>query len=336
MVPYKDEQRSWPGMPTAKKQLKRSFDDAFGPEHIYKNIPLTESKSIRLLRLHAGSGDDLLEGNLIIAEYHERYEALSYTWGDHDQESFIRILSEGNAHKMPITPNLKAALRQLRDPEKFRLLWIDALCINQRSEEEKSLQVPKMAGIYTRAFNVCIWLGEEYQSSDLAVSFIKRILNLDDFDRLVRDENSDKEWAALFDLMRRPWFTRRWVVQEIALARVATVHCGRQIVPWREFRDAVSLFVSRYSDLKKLFQGSKRYNHHPDYLGDITALGANRLCQQASNVFRRADEGGTQAPLMSLEALVSNLSAFEATEPRDVIYSVLALAVSFEYSHFAW
>lgn len=323
-------------MPAAKKQSKRTFDEAFGLELIYRSIPLIETNNIRLLRLHAGSGDDLLEGNLIIAENHERYEALSYTWGSPDQKSFIRILSEGNADKMGITPNLKAALRQLRDPDKPRLLWIDALCINQKNEKEKSLQVPKMASIYTRAFNVCIWLGEEYQQSDLAVSFIKRMLNLDDFDRLVRDENSDTEWNALFDLMRRPWFTRRWVVQEIALARTATVYCGREIVPWREFRDAVALFVSRSQDLKKLFQGSKRYNHHPNWLGDITALGANRLCQQASNVFRRADEGGTQAPLMSLEALVSNLSAFEAAEPRDVIYSVLALAVSFQCVYQGW
>lgn len=43
--------------------------------------------------------------------------------------------------------------------------------------------------------------------------------------------------------MQRPWFSRRWVVQEIALARSATIYCGNDKIPWTNSAVAVELFV---------------------------------------------------------------------------------------------
>ena len=42
---------------------------------------------------------------------------------------------------------------------KERVLWIDAICINQESVEEKQLQVPLMGRVYNLAKRVIAWLG---------------------------------------------------------------------------------------------------------------------------------------------------------------------------------
>ena len=42
--------------------------------------------------------------------------------------------------------------------------------------------------------------------------------------------------------MTKPWFSRRWVIQEIALAKRATIHCGTHQIPWSDFAEAVALF----------------------------------------------------------------------------------------------
>jgi len=45
---------------------------------------------------------------------------------------------------------------------------------------------------------------------------------------------------ALSNLLARPWFRRRWVVQEISVAQQATFMCGDQELSWRAFSTAIS------------------------------------------------------------------------------------------------
>ena len=79
-----------------------------------------------------------------------------------------------------------------------------------------------MAEIYGRADCVRIWLGDSDQSSDLAILFIKQqILQLKHFDDLSSSTDSSDKWRALLELMQRDWFSRRWVIQEVTLAKKA-------------------------------------------------------------------------------------------------------------------
>jgi len=102
-----------------------------------------------------------------------------------------------------------------------------------------------MDKIYGNASNVCIWLGDIDEESKLAIDFIKqKLLNLWDFDEIIQNREMAKKWAALINLMKRPWFSRRWVVQEIALSpHGGTIYCGKESVAWQDFADVVSLFV---------------------------------------------------------------------------------------------
>ncbi len=51
------------------------------------------------------------------------------------------------------------------------LNWIDAICIDQSSIAEKSMQVPLMSDIYTRAHTVFVWLGDATVGSTLIYSY---------------------------------------------------------------------------------------------------------------------------------------------------------------------
>lgn len=299
--------------------------------NVWKRCPLPpKGDKIRLLKLYQPGkhSDNNLEANLVIRKDNESYEALSYTWGSEGDTGSIRVWSgSGEFEEIEIQKNLEAALRQLRRKNRTRALWTDAICIDQHNLEEKNHQVPKMATIYNDAKRVCVWLGEGGESSEKALKFVGDILDLDNFDRLVADRNSVKDWMALWDLMNSPWFSRRWVIQEIALARQATVHCGKaRPVQWRDFANAVALFGSRYHQIRELFKASAEFGHHFYHLGDVTALGAHRLVDESSNLFRKSDDGVIQEHLYSLEHLVSTLSPFQATNPRDTIYAVLSLA----------
>lgn len=313
-----------------------------------------EADEIRLFELLSGDPDSVLQGSLHRFRLPEdaepiqghkvfltredgfdvpnapEYEALSYTWGAVSKSRHDLQVLEGNkSFQLPIRPNLDTALRRIRmdiPMDGSRFVWIDAVCINQCDLAEKNAQIPKMAMIYNRASGVCVWLGPEDQTSGKAIEFIDSLLNLDDFDPLTKDPGTPAEWAALLNLMQRPWFNRRWIVQEISLARHATLLCGPSSVSWLEFSAAVALFASRYQDLRRLFQSSAEFQYHPNYLGEVGALGAKLLVDLTSNLFRKSDEGTVLERMLSLEGLITSMTAFEASSPHDTVYAVLWLA----------
>jgi Heterokaryon incompatibility protein (HET) len=258
------------------------------------------------------------------------YEAVSWCWGREPANEVLRVHEGDNVFAFSISKNLKMALWALRTNDEVRQLWIDAICINQKDTKERNEQVPRMDRIYGGAENVCIWLGEESADSKMAMDFIReRVLELWKFDQLIENRNLAKNWAALIRLMKRPWFSRRWVVQEIALSpRGGTLYCGKDSNSWQDFADAVSLFVEvesathRLSDVMKLDQS---FGNIPNFFGDVSSLGAALLVDATSNLFRNSMTG-ERMPLSSLEFLVSRLSVFEATQPRDTIYALLAIS----------
>lgn len=221
--------------------------------YTYKQ-PLKENE-IRLLRLLRGQGNDPLQANLQIFSFpgeHARvseqkpseteeleeppeYEALSYYWGEkHDPESeySINIIEDNDTFRMNIRPNLQSALRQLRYAGEYRWLWVDALCLNQMIKDdadkgnEKNVQIPRMHLIYNKAVCVCIWLGIADEYSDDAMDFVTHVSDLDAFDDHFRDVAKVQRLDNFARLLRRDWFGRRWIVQELAVARSAVLYCG--------------------------------------------------------------------------------------------------------------
>ncbi|KAF2652232.1 HET-domain-containing protein [Lophiostoma macrostomum CBS 122681] len=257
----------------------------------------------------------------------EPYEALSYVWGGQEKNKEIQIQGTRSNKILKITDNLLSALQHLRYSDRPRRFWVDAVCINQGNLDEVNLQVPMMSKIYSEADNVCIWLGPGDDDSALAMSLLPRIRNLtSDFEKNVESSTSCREWAALIRLMGRAWFTRRWVVQEIALARRGTVHCGHQSTTWTRFSEAVALFQDCAGIVNSKFRQDKEYKNDVDYTGNVAEYPASRLVEATLRLIRKSQDNVVRQKICGLEYLVSVLTPFQAREPADSVYAVLALA----------
>jgi len=139
-----------------------------------------------------------------------------------------------NGLEFVITGNLYAALFNLRSRFKERILWIDAICIDQNNILERNEQVRRMGQIYRSASRVVAWLGDEYDNSALAFSFIREITQgpgEGDIDIGTFAEHNPC-LKALIVLFSRDYFRRLWIVQEVTLAKDVFVCCGQETMEW--------------------------------------------------------------------------------------------------------
>jgi hypothetical protein len=65
-----------------------------------------------------------------------------------------------NGSAIPITTNCQIALKRLRKQDPGKLFFVDAICINQNSTNERNHQVSAMGDIYANARKVICWLGD--------------------------------------------------------------------------------------------------------------------------------------------------------------------------------
>ncbi|KAI6765913.1 hypothetical protein HG530_006983 [Fusarium avenaceum] len=245
-------------------------------------------------------------------------------------------------------------MKRLRRPDREVCLWIDFICINQVDKDgdensEKSKQISLMTEIYSKADRVLVWLGEpgagmerDISQADLqkAVDYIEKIGDLDSLDHIA-NVDTDITYKAghhnldpVFRLFRCGWFSRRWVVQEVAVARKAILHCGTKSVSWEKFAHAVALLerVGRDGSINRMLKMKPETRHVSEYAGNISALPAYRLVQNTHEVYqgRHADgEQGKYVRQRTLEQLVCFLAVFQASRPHDTIYAVLGIASDF-------
>jgi hypothetical protein len=106
-----------------------------GPTHPRVHRALTSDlKEIRLVNVHPSTDFfSTIECHLVHTTLNSgrEYEALSYVWGKPDFTQQIVLDDE----PFYITPNLDVALRYRRRTHTDRLLWVDAICINQSDTE---------------------------------------------------------------------------------------------------------------------------------------------------------------------------------------------------------
>jgi hypothetical protein len=132
------------------------------------------------------------------------YDALSYVWGDSVDHKSIYI----DKHNLIVRVNLYGALSRLRHYSIQRVLWVDAVCINQKDASEKEQQIGIMAKIYALASHVVVWLGDTAEGSDQALEEIRLAGNY----KKSSDSSSPKmTQRVVLALLQRPWFRRIWV-----------------------------------------------------------------------------------------------------------------------------
>lgn len=289
-------------------------EETFPPTN-YERLPSQES--IRLLHLHPASENDAIEASLSVHELKDlpSYEALSYYWGT-TTGSFISCKSQS----MGIQENLFHALCALRRRDVERVLWVDAICINQIDTEERNSQVRLMRQIYQRSIRVVIWLGMNTEKSQHGIELLLNIQRLafrkgnktsesaqalepDDLPKLGLPSVDSDVWKSLDDIFWRPWFTRVWIIQELAVSRDAVVMCGERLFSWMDVAHAAN-FVLRHS------------------LTAITQVDPRRVTKLEK--FRKAySSNNCKQPLLSL--VLEARDAF-ATDDRDKIFALMGLS----------
>ncbi|KAF4474320.1 Heterokaryon incompatibility protein 6, OR allele [Colletotrichum fructicola Nara gc5] len=189
------------------------------------------------------------------------YGALSYCWGDDRLRNMITV--DGKA--LFITDSLLDALQNLRRTEEDRILWVDAICIDQSNVEERGHQVGWMGELYRRAEEVLCWLGdtehnvshllallEDFRTQVPRVAWTKWPITDDRWRQVWKDVSANQSQhdypSQLKCLMAKEWFSRVWILQEVANARKAAIGCSEGWISAKAFAIAPTLLDVRPSN----------------------------------------------------------------------------------------
>lgn len=237
------------------------------------------------------------------------YDALSYVCGNPNPQKTISV----NNITIGVSPNLFVALRGVRHASETIRLWIDALSINQEDNVEKSAQVKRMGDIFANAAVVLMWLGKEEEESNLAMEFLQR-MEMDSKSNVAEQYQNtafEPHWSALGRLLGRPYWKRKWIIQEIVSAREGIICCGSSRASWDGLWKCLIHESLQGSNISRISNVARAMSFSSSY---ITPLARIRLEILA----------GEKIPF--LEALISFSYRF-VTDPRDNIFAILSMVI---------
>ncbi|OAL05362.1 HET-domain-containing protein, partial [Phaeosphaeriaceae sp. SRC1lsM3a] len=163
----------------------------------YPATALLARDEIRLIRLLPGAWKDDIHCELVYDRLASvrPYQALSYVWGSSKRAKTISL----DGQSFAVTVNLESTLRHLRSRTQDTLLWIDALCINQANDSERTHQVNLMGNIYRSSQGVLVYLGDGIGRH---MSHIQRVLQPDAFQASdsLKDGESDRRMQETVDI----------------------------------------------------------------------------------------------------------------------------------------
>lgn len=268
---------------------------------------------IRLIELQPGIASEPIICNYMVIALDGQdkvdYEALSYVWGQPDKDHQHVILLDGR--KVTVTPSLFTALETLRQDEGIRRLWVDAVCINQQDDKEKTAQVNMMGRIYRSCSQCNFWLGllGDVQARDAQDAMdVLRWLGRGGISTLPW---IDDKWRcrgaslAMKAMMACPWWQRIWTVQETLLPPHGVIHWGPCRISWATMKRAADAFIE--GTLPNNFRASKldADNWNFDFTSQVRGLWLSL----------------TEQPLQ----LVYRWRIRWATDPRDKVYALMGI-----------
>ncbi|KAH8761299.1 heterokaryon incompatibility protein-domain-containing protein, partial [Hyaloscypha finlandica] len=213
-----------------------------------------------------------------------KYEAISYTWGD---TSHLKSIFLGNSHDFQVTHNCNDVLRRFRKPDGKRLIWIDAICINQKDDEERIRQIRRMGEIYENASQVLVYLGE---ADDSSTRVFRHIMEHYLPSNVISPTDSTLV-EAKSKLICRPWFSRVWVFYGVGST---TVVCGTEALFWDQL---ASFYIP------------PRQSALPEYSRDTPYVFLIGSWSEDTDLFR----------------LLCQTRYADATDPRDKYFGIMSM-----------
>ncbi|KAL5327044.1 hypothetical protein ACEPPN_004734 [Leptodophora sp. 'Broadleaf-Isolate-01'] len=322
-------------------------------QYKYKPLAHPSSKTIRLLELLPAVDLDApirirLRSVSLLDPNRPTYEALSYCWGDladsgtvwrqievaalEDEDSEEPAVSALDCEAVRekyglilIKQNLYGALLRLRLEDRKRLIWVDAMCINQEDDEEKSWQVRIMGDVYREADRVLIWLGlvKNESIADLE-RFIPQLLEAKGLKHATRDFRSyyqlrraelkafkmpsigthNRQYEAFMEIARSTYLRRTWIIQEFAMAKEQILVSDYWTIPWKSFEEAFT-----FLDFEMRIINHNATNNASRYIYQLS-LTAERASSHALYPFLH---------------LLSAYHQSQASDPRDKVFALKGL-----------
>ncbi|KAG5768338.1 hypothetical protein H9Q72_004106 [Fusarium xylarioides] len=309
------------------------------------------SDELRLLLVEPGDTDLIrVELKTVKSRTSQRFWALSYVWGARENPATILL----NDQPFSITRNLYNALYRYRrhvfdgcDSDKA-LLWVDAICINQNDQVEKSIQVPRMSEIYGECERVLAWLGPVESDEESHVCSLSERLKhfkspadptsqgLSEDDRIkafMESGRSDETAAtevesvrrALRSVGHRPWFRRIWILQEAVLAKKQPILlCGSHELGYEIFFKTWVLMLNPSEDGQLLYSFMAE---NPVRFKAIELVYRNMLQSRSGTTPEQEKDSVNQERQCALEMvkLLNETTELEATVAHDRLYALIGL-----------
>jgi hypothetical protein len=294
---------------------------------LYGYQKITSPRTIRLLKIQPrlfGLSISLVNYQLD-TDTPASFEAVSYRWGSGERTRIVEI----DGKVLPIPASAYDILWGRASLWRTRLMWIDAICINQDDKDDKNQQVGLMRDIYDRATRAFIWLGDATDAW-LAYVFLTDMMaengnGRSDLDVTVaqfglkRIRDGNPKWAALKRMLENPYWSRVWIVQEIVVSRQADIFYGGRWFDWGLFAPIVSSLKDESASglLQKLDQS------------EGMATPPFRAIHQIQSIERlRADyQAGIKWPL---DQILINFSISQATLGLDHVFAFQGISTAVE------
>ena len=247
---------------------------------------------------------------------------IPYVWGDTDDQQNICL----DSHPFKITRNLHAALLHMRKAGE-RILWVDALCINQADMDERASQVLQMSSLYAQACTVVVYLGE-WENSATAFRLIEGIGHDPDqhhFDAISTQEvlysfgvelSPQTASAYLCQFFSMPWWSCLWTVQEYALAQCVVFQSSHDVLHGKSLENLYRSLTIHGSRCVRVDLST----------GSWLKLWNSELTSQLNDcvIITRVRDTLSMAIRCDLR-MILRLCARRCSNPLDKIYGMLAL-----------
>lgn len=271
------------------------------------------ASEIRILGLCPGEADGPIHCKYHVVRLDDlklSYETLSYAWHDDGNDGTSSSTIYIDKKSVEVSRTLYRAVKRLRQIHNMRYLWIDAICINQADDREKTQQVNMMRRIYSQCDQCVIWLGSLGSTSSVDAQAA-----LDTITWIAGEQTETPQWirdasrrngaaSALKTLITAPWWNRIWTVQEAILPPQAILYWGPLQLPWNLLHQAAQKMVEGGAPGGIPGEFDKNSS-----LGDVCA----------------ALSGLRFSPHESLLHLLWRWRYRRATDPRDKVYALMGI-----------
>jgi hypothetical protein len=300
-----------------KRRIYRVLSNEFEEIRLVILLPATDSSSPIECRLeHTNLGRS------------RPYEALSYVWGM--PEFTQEIILDGQPFH--VTSNLETALRQLRNSHEERVLWIDAISIDQTDLDERRVQIGYMRTIYSHCSRDLCWLGPEDESVIRGINILRKLegFRLADIESLAwmrydyKGRNGEttrtswtpnkKDWSALRTLLQDlAIWERVWIVQEISCSPNVLLVCGSTELDWA----VIEGFLQGETHSTDAFHSP--FSHDSDSLTKLFETA------QVIKTQRQLSTSLTEGGESSLLDVLARFRFTVATDKKDKVFALLGL-----------